>query len=121
MAKENAKALVEKIMHDADLKAAFLADPRAALAAGDYGCTLEELKAAAIMNRELDDDELDTINGGKILDSAEHRGGCEHNYYTAQCRATWEKGSGCASNDFCYDYSVEYDLSDYVIGGEEEY
>lgn len=44
MAKEKAIELVKKLGENGELKALFEKDPKAALAAGDNGCTFEEFK-----------------------------------------------------------------------------
>lgn len=110
MAIEKARELLKKLNEDEALRAAFQADPKTALASDDYGCTFEEFKEAAIMNRELDDAELDAVSGGTgfITEGAEHRGGCQYNFWVQECAATVEKGSWCGSNDYCAKWDVQY-------------
>ena len=83
MAIEKARELLKKLNEDEALRAAFQADPKAALAAGDYG-------------------------GGIITEGAEHRGGCQYNFWVQECAATVEKGSWCGSNDYCAKWEVQY-------------
>lgn len=104
MALENAKKLVEELQQDQELKGAFEADAAAALAAKDYGCTLEELKEALALTRELDDAELEAIGGG----NAKGTGGCSYDFYVQACASTVEEGSWCGSNDWCKAWDVEY-------------
>ena len=106
MAIEKAKELIKKLEEDEALRAVFQADPRAALAAGDYGCTFEEFKEAGVMNRELDDAEMDAVSGGGM--GADHPGGCTRSYWAQECSATVEAGSWCSSNDWCQTWDVQY-------------
>ena len=111
MAIENAKKLVGKLAADAELKAAFEKDAKAALEAGDYGCTLAELKEAIALGKELDEDELTAVSGGGCdtpFGGAEGPGGCRYNWYQEQCAATVEEDSWCGSNDWCQTYDETY-------------
>lgn len=115
MSIENAKKLVEKIQGDADLKAAFENDLESALASNDYGCSLEELKEALTLNKELDEKELESVSGGK----AWGEGGCPsgdrgYAYYKENCKATVEPGSWCGSNDYCDKWDVTYTTNSHI-------
>lgn len=115
MSLENAKKLVETLEGNPELKASFQADPRAALAAGNYGCTFDELKEAteaALLSREIDENELTAISGGgeacpSVIFGMGH-GGCEADYFVESCAATVEDGSRCGSNDRCSVWDVTY-------------
>lgn len=105
MSIENAKLLVEKLGQDKELRLAFAKDSRAAVAAGDYGCTYEEVKEAYVMNRELDEKELETVTGGFYCPG---EGGCDKEFLVKDCVATVEKFSWCSSNDWCAFFDEQY-------------
>ena len=111
MAIENAKKLIEKLAADAELKAAFEKDAKAALEAGDYGCTLAELKEAIALGKELDEDELTAVSGGGCdnpFGGSPGPGGCKLNYFKKECAATVEEGSWCGTNDWCDQWDERY-------------
>lgn len=98
MAMDVARKLYMELQEDKARYMEFTKDPAAFLAAGGYDCTEAEMRECTVMNRELDDDELDAVSGGK----ADGPGGCNYNFYTRKCQATVEEGSWCWSNDWCY-------------------
>ena len=97
MSLDIAKKLIAELEKNEELKALFLKDKEAAIKASGLDCTLAEVKEASLLNRELDEKELDSISGG----SAAGPGGCQNNWYIKECAATVEKGSWCGSNDWC--------------------
>ena len=107
MAKEKAIELVKKLEENKNLKALFEKDPKAALEAGDYGCTFKEFKEAVTLGRELDEKELDSVSGG-YTGGSDGKGSCVSNSYKEKCAATVEIGSWCGSNDWCETWDELY-------------
>ena len=60
---------------------------------------------------EMDDGELDAVNGGIRFTDIFTRPFAppDRDYNTQGCAATVEYGSRCGSNDACYSYDVKYD------------
>ena len=99
----------------------------------DFAATLglelapEEVSMMFAVNRELDDDELDDIAGGRTvlfdIDTGRWRysdelgsyrgksilGGCHSTLMIQKCTATVENGSMCWSDDACVIASSKYD------------
>lgn len=105
MSVENAKILIKQLEDDAELREAFEADPQEALAQKDYGCTFDEFKEAYNLNRELSEEELETVSAG----ISKGKGGCQDNYYKEECTATVEEDSWCWSNDWCSKWDSDYE------------
>lgn len=77
------------------------------LMSGELGCTIEEFKTAIKGNKELNENELETVSGGIALG----HGGCKNakrEYYKEECSATVEEGSWCHKNDYCEFLSERY-------------
>ena len=72
------------------------------------------LKDSAIMDQELDLDELDQVAGGdcSLRDQEADQYCCVKDHYRSRvmhgCAATVESGSGCSNNDSCIKYAVVY-------------
>ena len=109
MSLDIAKKLIAELEKNEELKALFLKDKEAAIKASGLDCTLAEVKEASLLNRELDEKELDSISGG----SAAGPGGCQNNWYIKECAATVEKGSWCGSNDWCEEWDERY--TDHIV------
>lgn len=73
-----------------------------------------------ILGQKLDDDELDTISGGRVRFSqrtfenecttsiAPGKGGCTWSYIIEQCSDTVEERSSCWSGDYCPTIGTSY-------------
>lgn len=116
----NAKKLAFRLNTDSELRENFLRDPKAALAGKDYGCTPEELREALVFSHELDESELEAVNGGySLLDRISGRSGaafrefgrCSGNFFVEECCATVDGESWCWSNDWCMIWDVEYTVA----------
>ena len=72
------------------------------------------LKESAIMDQELDLDELDQVSGGdcSLRDQEADQNCCVKDHFRIKaqhgCAATVESGSGCSNNDECIKYAVVY-------------
>lgn len=111
MAMDIAKKLVEELLANEAKRNEFLEDPAAFLSAGGYDCTLAEIKEQYDTNHEMDDEELQRLNGGGcsfFLNGSPGRGGCRQNYFEEECAATVENRSWCGTNDWCEVSQVVY-------------
>ena len=122
MSKQDASKLAE-LLKKADKETVKRAvnDPEAFIKEQGFNCTAEEVKEIGIGMIELDDDELDSVNGGWSLGV----GSCSKNTYTKACGATVEMFSWCSSNDWCeiwdntytsFDKSCYISYDSYPIG-----
>ena len=72
------------------------------------------LKDSAIMDQELDLDELDQVSGGdcNLSDQEADCNCCIKDHFRSRvmhgCAATVEYGSVCSNNDYCMNYAVVY-------------
>ena len=72
------------------------------------------LKDSAIMDQELDLDELDQVSGGdcNLSDQEADYYCCVKDHYRSRvmhgCAATVENGSSCSNNDYCVNWAVAY-------------
>lgn len=62
-----------------------------------------------ILKQELDEKELEAVNGG-IMGAAKGQGRCTENYYAKPCTATVEAGSECWWTDYCALTNERYTL-----------
>ena len=99
MTKKNVIAALEKIgVTDSEKQAEFF----------------RALKDSAIMDQELDLDELDQVSGGdcSLSDQEADYNCCVKDHYRIRtvhgCAATVESGSSCSNNDYCIKYAVVY-------------
>ena len=99
MTKKNVIAALEKIgVTDSEKQAEFF----------------RALKDSAIMDQELDLDELDQVSGGdcSLRDQEADQNCCVKDHFRIKaqhgCAATVESGSGCSNNDECIKYAVVY-------------
>ena len=115
MSVENAKKFIEILDADKELKERFIKDKEAVLKESGLDCTLEEVRNAAIDCCELDENELDTVSGGIAILGCPHMGNCRGFFWKEPCHCTVEKGSYCASNDYCINWSNEYLDVTYVV------
>ena len=99
MTKKNVIAALEKIgVTDSEKQAEFF----------------RALKDSAIMDQELDLDELDQVSGGdcSLSDQEADKNCCVKDHFRIRaihgCAATVESGSGCSNNDSCIKYAVVY-------------
>ena len=84
------------------------------------------LKDSAIMDQELDLDELDQVAGGdcSLSDQEADKSRCVKDHFRSRgrhgCAATVEYGSLCSNNDYCTGYAVVYhchhDMYDWETG-----
>lgn len=111
MAIDNAKKLIKKLKNEPEMRKNIKENIDNILEEKELGFTVNELREALIMSRELDDSELDAVTGGSIYAKPEFddmHGGCISNYYKEECAATVESKSWCGSNDYCFWWEVQY-------------
>lgn len=63
-----------------------------------------------ILDQRLDEEELEAINGGKLITDIkpDKMDNCTEDYYSRACAATVERGSLCLKNDWCLTVYVHY-------------